>query len=150
MKFTGKTIINQKREIVCALFADPKHLKHYQEGFISKELLEGEQGQDGAISRMLFKMGKGEMELIETITANRLPEQFLAHYHHKHMDNTMKCTFKDLGNSQTAYEIEVEYTRMAWIMPRLMAILFPSMYKKQGIRWMNNFKAFAENQTTSI
>lgn len=150
MKFTGKTIIQQKREIVCALFADSKNLKHHHEGFISKELLEGEEGKDGAISRLMYKFGKGEMELIETITANQLPESFTAFYHHKHMDNTMKCTFKELSDKQTAYEIEIEYTRMAWIMPRLIAILFPSMYRKQGIRWMENFKAFAEKQTTSI
>jgi hypothetical protein len=39
---------------------------------------------------MYYKQGKRELELTETITANRLPDSFEASYHHIHMDNTMK------------------------------------------------------------
>ncbi len=146
MKFKGFKDINQNIDKLAELFADPNNLKEYQDGFISKELLSGEEGEDGAVSKMYFKHGKRDMELIETITANKLPNSFEASYHHKHMDNTMKCTFTALDNNKTRYEYEFEYTRINWFMPKLIAILFPGMYRKQGEKWMNQFKEFAEKQ----
>ncbi len=146
MKFKGSIDIKAPIDKVTAFFADPKYLKEYQEGFIRKELISGTPGTAGAKSKMYYKMGKGEMELTETVTSNELPHRFEGHYHHKHMDNTMVCTFSVLGDNETRYESEIEYTRINWIMPRLMAILFPSMYRKPAQRWMNNFKVFVEKQ----
>lgn len=146
MKFQGFVDIQQPREKVVALFADPIYLKEYQDGFIKKELISGDEGQDGAISKMYYKMGKREMELTETITANQLPDSFEAHYHHIHMDNTMNCRFTSISDTETRYEYEFEYTRINWVMPKLMAILFPGMYRKQGEKWMQQFKDFADKQ----
>ena len=95
---------------------------------------------------MYYKHGKQAMELTETIINNQLPDSFESSYHHKHMDNSMKCKFIVLGDNQTRYEYEYEYTRINWIMPKLMAILFPSMYKKPAEKWMKQFKEFVERQ----
>lgn len=146
MKFKGFVDIDQPREKVVELFKDPKNLKEYQDGFVKKELVSGEEGQDGAVSKLYYKYGNRDMELEETITANRLPDTFEAFYHHEHMDNTMKCRFVALNDSQTRYEYEFEYTRINWFMPKLMAILFPGMYRKQGEKWMRQFKEFAERE----
>lgn len=146
MKFKGSLDINKQRSVVVKFFKDPKYLKEYQDGFIRKELISGQQGQDGAISKMYYQYGKREMELTETITANRLPDSFESFYHHIHMDNTMKCTFTALNDNQTRYEYEFEYIRMSGFMPRLIALLFPSMYRKQGEKWMKQFKDFVEKQ----
>ena len=62
------------------------------------------------------------------------------------MDNTMKCRFVPLDDNKTRYEYEFEYTRISWVMPKLMAIIFPGMFRKQGEKWMRQFKAFAETQ----
>ena len=132
--------------MVAKYFANPQYLSEYQEGFLRKELVSGEAGQPGAVSKMYYQMGKGEMELTETITSNNLPHSFEGHYHHKHMDNTMKCTFTALSADQTRYESDIEYTRINWIMPKLMAILFPGAYRKPAERWMRNFKEFVERQ----
>lgn len=146
MKFNKSIDINQPIHLVTSYFANPKYLKEYQEGFLRKNHISGTPSKDGAISKMYYKNGKHEMELTETIIANRLPDTFEAHYHHKHMDNTMKCTFTALNSNLTRYKTEIEYTRINWIMPRLFAILFPNMYKKPVLRWMNNFKVFVEMQ----
>ncbi len=146
MKFSGSIDIDKPQHIVAAFFADPQYLGEYQEGFLRKELVSGTAGQNGAVSKMYYQMGKGEMELTETITSNQLPEVFEGHYHHKHMDNTMKCRFIALSENKTRYTSEIEYTRINWVMPRLMAILFPGMYRKPAQRWMNNFKEFVEKQ----
>lgn len=145
MKYKGSININKPKSVVAELFANPNYLKEYQDGFQRKELVSGEMGQKGTVSKMYYKHGNREMELTETITANQLPDSFEATYHHKHMDNTMKCVFVALADDQTRYEYEFEYTRIDWVMPKLMAILFPSMYKKPAEKWMRQFKAFVEN-----
>lgn len=130
--------------MVTALFADPNYLKEYQDGFKRKELISGQTGQDHAVSKMYYQYGKREMVLTETITSNQLPDSFEASYHHKDMDNTMTCTFVPLDTDKTRYLYEIEYTRIDWFMPRLMAILFPGVYRKQVKKWMKQFKEFAE------
>ncbi|MDN5201688.1 SRPBCC family protein [Fulvivirgaceae bacterium BMA10] len=146
MKFKGSVEIAKSRDEVVKYFIDPKYLGEYQDGFVKKELLSGESGQNGAVSKMFYKYGNRDMELTETITANRLPDSFESSYHHKHMDNTMKCKFIELDDQKTRYEYEFEYTRINWFMPKLMAILFPGMYRKQGEKWMRQFKDFVEKQ----
>lgn len=146
MKHKGFIDINQSLDKVTRLFADPNNLKEYQDGFIKKVHISGDEGQTGAIAKMYYKHGKNEMELTETITKNELPNTFEAHYHHIHMDNTMKCNFTALSDTQTRYEYEYEYTRINWFMPKLIAILFPSMYKKPAEKWLKQFKDFVEKQ----
>ncbi|MEP0005250.1 MAG: SRPBCC family protein [Balneola sp.] len=144
MKHSGSIVINKPIEFVARLFADPTNLKEYQDGFKRKELISGESGKNGAVSKMYYDDGKRKMELTETITSNNLPHSFEAFYHHKHMDNTMKCNFTALDENSTRYDYEFEYTRIDWVMPKLMAVLFPGMYRKHGDKWMQQFKDFVE------
>lgn len=132
--------------MVTKYFADPNYLHEYQNGFQNKKTIQGEAGTKDAVSKMYYKMGNREMVLTETILANNLPDSFEAFYHHKDMDNTYKCTFKALSDDKTLYKTEVHYTRIDWFLPRLFAILFSGMYRKQSYRWMENFKNFVEKQ----
>ncbi len=146
MKYKGSIEISKPRSEIAKYFADPTYLGEYQDGFIRKDLVSGQQSEDGAVSKMFYKYGSRDMELTETIIANRLPDSFESSYHHKHMDNTMKCKFIELDDQTTRYEYEYEYTRINWVMPKLMAILFPGMYRKQGEKWIRQFKEFVEKQ----
>jgi len=146
MKFKGQQDINAPRDVVVECFKDPEYLNEYQDGFIRKELISGVEGENGTISNMYYMMGKREMELEETITNNQLPDLFEATYRHIHMDNTMKVSFTKLDANTTRYHYDIEYTRINWIIPKLMAILFPGMYRKQGEKWMRQFKEFVEKQ----
>jgi hypothetical protein len=146
MKYKGSVDIAKPRDEVVKYFADPSFLGEYQDGFVKKDLISGSQGQEGAVSKMLYKYGSRDMELKETILVNQLPDLYESSYHHKHMDNTMACKFIELDDQHTRYEYAFEYTRINWIMPRLMAILFPGMYRKQGEKWMRQFKEFVEKQ----
>ena len=146
MKINGFIEIDKPREVVVKYFADPAYLGEYQDGFERKDLKSGEQGQTGAVSMLYYKYGKREMELEETITNNQLPELFEASYYHKHMDNTMACRFIEVEPGKTRYEYEFEYTRINWVLPKLMAILFPSMYSKPAQKWLRQFKEFVEGQ----
>lgn len=146
MKHSGSIEINKPIEIVTKYFADPKYCKEYQDGFLRKELKSGIEGEVGTVSNIYFEQGKGEMELIETITKNELPHSFEASYYHIHMDNTMKCRFETIREKSTLYHYEYEYTRINWVMPRLMAILFPGMFSKPAEKWLRQFKEFVEKQ----
>ena len=145
MKFEGYIDIKAPRERVVRLFNDPRFLGEYQEGFLGKEVTSGEPQQDGSVSKMRYKYGKNNMELTETIISNQLPDSFEGFYHHKHMDNTMKSIFTELDDNTTRYTYLIHYTRMSWIMPKLMSIFFRGMFRKQGEKWMQNFKRFVEN-----
>ena len=146
MKHNGFIEIKKPHHQVAQLFMDPDSYKEYQDGFLRKELVKGVIGQAGAVSKIYYQFGKSEMEMEETILANRLPDFFEAVYHHKHMDNTMKCRFIAIDEFSTRYEYEYEYTRINWVMPRLMSILFPSMYRKPAEKWIGQFKTYIEKQ----
>jgi len=146
MKFTCSVIINQPRSKVVECFINPEYLKEHQKEFIKKELISGEAQQEGAISKMYYKMGKGEMVLIETILENKLPHYFFAQYHHKHTDNTMKTTFTEIDASNTKMESEIDYTAFRGFIVKVMTFLTPSFFKKQVQKWLENLKTFAERQ----
>ncbi|MEM9078215.1 MAG: SRPBCC family protein [Bacteroidota bacterium] len=146
MKHNGFIEIKKPHHQVAQLFMDPDSYKEYQDGFLRKELVKGVTGQAGAVSKIYYQFGKSEMEMEETILANRLPDFFEALYHHKHMDNTMTCRFIPIDDFSTRYEYEYEYTRINWVMPRLMSILFPSMYRKPAEKWIKQFKTYIEKQ----
>ena len=145
MKLNRSIDIHQIIETVTALFADPNNLIKYQDGFIKKELISGSEGENGAISMMYYDQGKNKIELKETVIENNLPHSFEGFYEHEHMDNKMLCTFEALNKEVTQYRIDIDYVRMSF-MPKLMSFIFPGMFSKQVMKWMENFKRFAEDQ----
>ena len=146
MKFICSVDINKPISVVSAFFKNPKYLGEYQEGFLRKELISGKENSKGAISKIYYKIGKGEMLLTETILKNELPNSFLAFYHHKHTENTMQTTFISIDENTTRYEAEINYSAFKGYMVKLMKFLFPSMFKKQVQKWLNNFKLFVEKE----
>jgi hypothetical protein len=151
MKFTCSIDINKPKNEVVKFFENPKYLKEYQDGFISKELIKGKEGENGAVSKLFYemKMGKGDMELIETIIDNKLPDSFYASYHHKHMDNTMLCKFEAITDTTTKYISEINYTEFRGFIPKTLGLFFPNMFKKQVNKWLVNFKNFVEENKFS-
>ena len=93
---------------------------------------------------MRYDIGKRELELTETITSNALPDSFAARYEAKSMVNTMVSRFEVVDDQTTRYTAEVEYTELRGIMIKLMAFLMPGMFKKQVAKWIDQFKAHAE------
>lgn len=57
----------------------------------------------------------------------------------------MKVNFTPLNDTATQYISEIEYTKFIDLMPKLMAKLFPGLFKKQVLKWMEKFKAYVEN-----
>ena len=146
MKFTCTVIIEKPINQVSELFINPDNLKEYQDGFLRKELVSGTPAQVGAVSKMYYLQGKREMEITETVTLNNLPHEFSGFYHHIHMDNTMTNRFTSLSENRTQYDAEIDYSALRGFMVKAMAFLFPSMFKKQVQKWLDQFKIFVEKQ----
>lgn len=143
MKYSTEIEINLPVAKVIELFDDPENLKHWQPGLKSFEHISGVPGQVGAKSKLLFQMGKREMEMIETITARNLPQEFSGTYEVDGVFNIVKNYFVPIDENRTKYISEQEFQFKGFM--KIMGWLMPGMFKKQSQTFLENFKNFAEN-----
>ena len=140
MKFSCTTEINKPIGFVSSHFQNTETMKHCQDGFKEIVYLSGEKGQVGSKAKLVYK----KFDLFETILKNDLPNEFIGNYEHKHMTNTMKVNFEAIAENKTRYTSEIEYTQFNSIMIKVMAKLFPRMFKKQVQKWMDTFQVYVE------
>lgn len=145
MKYTCSIDIKLPVSRVVELWENESYFKEWQDGFESIELLSGEANAVGAKSKILIH-GKQKMELIETILVYNLPKEKTASYEHIHMTNLQTSRFKEIDANSTQYISEVTYTQFNGFLIKLIAKLFPSKFKEQSQKWMNQFKEFSEKQ----
>lgn len=143
MKYTTEILIALPREEFIKKLDNPDNMKHWMRGLVSYELISGTPGEEGAQMTMKFKMGKRDMEMVETIITRNMPEEFHATYDAKGVHNIQKNYFKK-ENGQTRWISESEFQFEAFGM-KLMAFLMPGAFKKQSKQYANDFKNFAEN-----
>lgn len=146
LKYTCKITINKPREEVVKLMDDPENLKHWQPGFVSIEPIEGTPGEKGAKSRLKYKMGKRDIEMIETITERNLPDAFNLTFEAKNVYNEQKNRFIVINAHSTQWVSECLF-EMSGPM-KIMAWLMPGMFKKQSQLYLDHFKAFVEDGTS--
>ncbi len=144
MKFSYSVHINQPIQAVSDLFQNDQLRKNWMPTFISIEPLKGEPGKEGSTARIMFETPGGPNELIETIIVNKLPYEFLGFYVHKHMENTMLNKFIEISETETLYEVEIEYTNFTGWIPKIISKLMPSMFQKPVQQQLDDFKAYAE------
>ncbi len=141
MKFTLEIEINLPRDKVIELFDNPDNLVEWQNGFVSYEPLEGKPGEEGSTARLRYKMGKRDIEMTETITKRNLPEEFNGTYEAKGVFNIIRNRFIDQGET-TKWISENEFY-FSGIM-RILAFFLPAAFRKQSLKYMRDFKSFAE------
>jgi uncharacterized membrane protein len=142
MKFTFSITIDANIDTIKAAFFNVEDMKHYQDGFKSKTLISGIAGEKGSKSKLVYD----KLELIETIITNNLPEEFLALYQHKHTTNTMKVSFVPITDNKTRYISIVEYTHLKGFVIKMIAKIYPRMFKNQIDKWLKQFKNHIENK----
>lgn len=143
MRYILQLEIERPRDEVVRLFDDPDNLKQWQPGLISFEPVSGTPGQPGAKSRLRYQMGKREMDMVETITVRRLPDEFSGTYECSGTVNTISNRFEEAGPGRTRWIAENRF-EFGSIWMKLMALLMPGAFRKQTMKFMRNFKAFAE------
>lgn len=142
MKYSIDIIIDRPRVQVIALFDDPDNLPKWQEGLVSFTHVSGTPGGADAVSQLVYRMGKREIEMTETIVERSPPERFSAVYEAKGVWNLNHNLFTDLGDGRTRWAVETEFRCSGFI--RIMAFFMPGMFRKQTMKVMQDFKRFAE------
>lgn len=146
MKYKHQITIEQSRDEVIHKFDDPENMKHWQPGLVKYEHLSGTPGTVGATMKLSYTMGKRHIEMIETITKRNLPFEFDGTYEAKNVFNEVKNRFDETAEGHTLWTAENEF-RFSGIM-KLMGWLMPGAFKKQSYKYMQDFKAFVENNTS--
>lgn len=145
MKYISEIEINKPIDKVIELFDNPDYLKEWMDGLQSFEPLSGIPGQPGAKSRLKFKMGKREIEMIETITVRKLPEEFSGTYEAKGVFNIVKNFFHPINENKTKYITEQEFVFRGFM--KIIAAVMPGAFKKQTMKTQVDFKNFVEKSS---
>jgi len=143
MKYTTSIDINLPIDKVLPLFNNPENLYKWMEGLQSIKLKSGEEGKAGAKTEMVFQNGKRRIEMVETIDIMNLPENMTCTYEAKGVVNIQKTTFKKIDEQTTRYVCDNEF-RFSGFM-KLIGWLMPGAFKKQSLKYQQDFKAFAES-----
>lgn len=142
MKYTSEIEINQPVARVVELFDNADNMSKWMEGLQSFEPISGTHGQVGAKAKLKFKMGKREIEMIETITVRNLPDEFSGTYEAKGVFNVVKNRFVSLPGNRTKYISEQEFEFKGFM--KIIGFLMPGAFKKQSMKYLADFKKFAE------
>jgi len=142
MKYTCEIEIDLPREKMVALFDNPDNMKFWMPGFVSMTPLTGTPGREGVQSLLKFKMGKRDIEMIESITKRNLPEEFNGTYETKGVFNIQNNRFVSLGPSKTKWISESECRFSGYM--KIFGFLMPGAFKKQSYKYLVHFKEFAE------
>tara|TARA_R110002051_G_scaffold130040_1_gene203782 strand:- start:425 stop:862 length:438 start_codon:yes stop_codon:yes gene_type:complete len=144
MKYTVSIDIDSPLDRVIELFDNPDNLKEWMEGLQSFEHLSGTPGEVGARSKLVYKMGKRNVEMIETVTVRKLPKEFSGTYEAEGVFNIVKNKFEKLSESKTRYISEQEFEFKG--MMKYVAFLMPWAFKKQSMKYLKAFKSFVESK----
>lgn len=142
MNYSSAIEIDRPIDKVVELFDNPENMAKWMKGLQSFEPISGKPGQVGAKSLLKFKMGKREIEMIETITVSNLPEEFSGTYEAKGVFNIVKNKFVSLPGNRTKYISEQEFQFKGFM--KVIGFLMPGAFKKQSMKYLTDFKHFVE------
>ncbi|NNK09760.1 MAG: SRPBCC family protein [Flavobacteriaceae bacterium] len=148
MKYITEIEIDVPLAVFIRKFDNPENMKFWQKDLISFKSLSGIPGKEGAQMELVYKMGKREIVLIETILKRNLPHEFHATYDAKGVHNVQKNYFKAVDENKTKWISETEFQFNGFFM-KAMGFLMPGTFKKQSLKYLKDFKAFAEESSTS-
>lgn len=141
--YTVQIEIDLPRAKVIELFDSTDNLFKWQNGLQSFEHVSGEPGQAGAKSKLVYLNGKQRVELIETVTERNLPDEFNGIYEWSSGSNTLRNRFIEISPTRTKWESTCSYEFRGFVL-RMMAFFCPGMFRRQNMKFLRNFKAFAE------
>ncbi|WP_274474402.1 SRPBCC family protein [Mangrovimonas aestuarii] len=144
MKYSSKIIVEVPLEEFIEKLDNPENMKHWQRGLTGYKQISGTPGQVGAKMELNYKMGNRNMTLTETITHRNLPFEFHAHYDTKGMHNVQENYFEKTSEGHTKWTSKSEFIPTNFMM-RMMTTFMAGAFKKQSMKYLQDFKNFAEN-----
>jgi carbon monoxide dehydrogenase subunit G len=143
MKYANQVVINKPLKRVIELFDNPENMKHWQPGLISYQEISGSPGMPGAKMKLQYKMGKRDVEMIETVETRNLPEEFSGTYEAKGVWNRVSNHFEAIDANTTKWSSESEF-KFNSLMMKIFGFFMPGAFKKQSQKYLDMFKEFAE------
>ena len=147
MLYTTEIIVKVSLDVFASKMDNIENMKHWQRGLMSTEHISGNPGSLGSKIKLNYKHEKRDMEIIETITKSDFPNEFHATYNTKGMNNIQKNHFSKTSEGFTKWTSVNEFIPLNFPM-RIMLFLMPSAFKKQSLKYMQDFKNFAEHGTS--
>ena len=143
MKYTFEMEIDRPRHKVVELFDNPDNLLKWMPDLIRFEPVSGVPGQAGAKSRLVFRAGAGECEMLETVTARNLPEELSGIYETKMGVSRIANRFVESGG-KTRWIADTDFQGSGAM--KLLALAMGGAIRAQTEKMMRRFKEFAESQ----
>lgn len=147
MKYTNEITIDLPRPEFIKKLDNPENMKHWQRELVSYKVLSGTPGKEGAQMELRYITGNRKIVMIETIMKRNLPYEFHATYDAKSIHNIQKKYFRDVDDHTTKWISEAEF-QLNGVMLKLMGFLMPGIFRKQSVKYLKDFKAFAEIGTS--
>ena len=147
MHYTCEITVDLPRDRMVEILDKPENMKHWQRGLISYRQLSGQPGQQGAQMELEYQMGKRHLVMVETIIKRNMPFEFHSTYDTKGVHNIQKNYFKELEDGRSRWISESEF-QFSGFMMKLMGWLMPGAFKKQSMKYLEDFKHFAETGTS--
>ena len=142
MKYSVHVDIQKPLDEVIRLFDDPDNLPKWQPDLIEMEPVAGIPGQPGGQMRLVYRMGKREFEMIETVLERDLPKRLSMRFDTQGMRNIMVNHFEAIEGG-TRWHADNDFVGQGWL--KLMTWFMPGAFRKESLKTMRRFKEFAES-----
>jgi hypothetical protein len=142
MRYTLSNTINKPLDEVIAKFREPDGALKWMEGLKRIEPVSGTPGEVGAKTDFYFMHKNKEMKISETILEQGLPNQIKFAYRSPMGYNEVEMRFEKLSD-HSVKQISNSYFELKGFM-KVMGFLMKGFFKKQSMKYMNGFKAYAE------
>jgi len=126
MKYSVEIDVDLPREEFITMFDNPENLHKWQPELIQFENFSGIPGHVGSKSKLRYRMGRSECELIETITKRDLPNEFSGTYETKGVWNSVENFFSEINKSRTRWKMNSEFRGTTMFM-KLMSTKNPNL-----------------------
>lgn len=143
MKYTSQITIDISQEEVFKELENIENLPHWQKGLLEITPISGEPGEEGSKMKLQYQMGKQKMEIIQTMMKIDFPNEIQITHDTQDTHNIQKNVLKKTENNQTLWIYENEF-KFSSLGLQFLGWIMPSVFKKQTMTNMENFKAFAE------
>ncbi len=142
MHFRAEIDIERGIDEVVSLFEKPENTLKWLEGLRSIELISGNAGEVGTISKVTFESALGRMEITEIIKVNNLPEEYATTYDGIGYFSWSRHHFIPVNENRTKYvstqDVELHGALKA------ASFFLRGAVKKQLRKSLASFKEFAE------
>jgi hypothetical protein len=144
MRYQVLVDIDLPLEIVIEEFRNTENYYDWMKGLKKLDHIKGEPGKEGSETYLHFDTGKRKMKMLEKVLKNDLPDSYLVSYEVNGVHNEVDNHFESIGPNQTRYTTDNLF-EFKGIM-KAMAFLMKGTFKKQSLKYLNDFKIFVEKK----